>query len=110
MKNPPAKAGDGRDTGSVSGSERSPEEGNGNPLQYSSLGNPMNRGAWWAADNGLAKIRTQLSTHTHPTTTPRTEIFAVGELFEKEKANLQRKTSLYTEIIVNIGHYLSTFH
>ena len=30
-------------------------EGNGNPLQYSRLGNPMDRGAWWAADNGTTK-------------------------------------------------------
>ena len=34
--------------GSIPGSGRSPGEGNGNPLQYSSLGNPMDRGAWWA--------------------------------------------------------------
>ena len=37
------QAGDG---GSISGSERSPEEGNGNPLEYSCLGNPIDRGAW----------------------------------------------------------------
>ena len=36
------------DPGSISGSERSPGEGNGNPFQYSCLGNPMDRGAWWA--------------------------------------------------------------
>ena len=36
------------DPGSVAGSGRSPGEGNGNPLQYSCLGNPMDRGAWWA--------------------------------------------------------------
>jgi len=42
VKNPPANAGD---TVSISGSGRSPEEGNGNPLQYSCLGNPMGRGA-----------------------------------------------------------------
>ena len=42
---------------------RSPEGGNGNPLQYSCLENPMNRGAWWATVQGIAK-RTQLSTHT----------------------------------------------
>ena len=45
VKNLPANAGDIRDTGLIPGSERSPEEGNGNPLQYSCLGNPMNRGA-----------------------------------------------------------------
>ena len=47
VKNPPANAGDVRDTGSIPGSGRSPGEGNGNPLQYSSLENPMDRGAWW---------------------------------------------------------------
>ena len=46
IKNPPANAGDVRDMGSISGLERSPREGNGNPLQYSRLENPMNRGAW----------------------------------------------------------------
>ena len=37
------------------GSGRSPGEGNGNPLQYSCLGNPMDRGAWWAAVRGVAE-------------------------------------------------------
>ena len=45
IKNPPAKAGDLRDTGLIPGSGRSPGEGNGNPLQYSCLVNPMDRGA-----------------------------------------------------------------
>ena len=49
VKNPPANAGD---VGSIPGSRRSPEEGNGNPLQYSCLGNPMNRGAWRATVHG----------------------------------------------------------
>ena len=40
---------------------RSPEEGNGNPLQYSCLGNPMDRGAWWAAVHGVAKRPKRLS-------------------------------------------------
>ena len=42
-------------------SGRSPEEGNGNLLQYSGLENPMNRGAWQAIDHGIAKSQTQLS-------------------------------------------------
>ena len=52
---------------SIPGSGRSPGEGNGNPLQYSSLGNPMNRGAQWATVHGVAKSQTQLinQTHTH---------------------------------------------
>ena len=45
---------------SVPGSGRSPEEGNGNPLQYSCLENPMDR-AWWATVHGVAKSRTRLS-------------------------------------------------
>ena len=57
-KNPPANAGD---TASIPGSGRSPREGNGNPLQYSCLGNPMDRGAWRAAVHGVIKSRTQLS-------------------------------------------------
>ena len=57
-------AGDGRDTyymSSVSGLGRSPGEGNGNPLQYSCLENPMDRGAWWAVVHGVAKSWTQLN-------------------------------------------------
>ena len=46
VKNPPANAGDSRDEGSISGKRKTPGEGNGNPLQYSCLGNPMDRGAW----------------------------------------------------------------
>ena len=45
VKNPPVNAGDTRDVGSVSGLGRSPGRGNGNPLQYSCLENPMHRGA-----------------------------------------------------------------
>ena len=52
------------DLGSTPGSGRSPEEGNGNPLQYSSLGNPMNRGAWRATVHGAANIQTQLGAQT----------------------------------------------
>ena len=46
--------------GSIPGSGRSAGEGNGNPLQYSCLENPMDRGAWWATVHGVAKSRTQL--------------------------------------------------
>ena len=53
VKNTPTNVGDARDTGSISGSGRSPGEGNGNPLQYSCLGNPMNRGACWATVHGV---------------------------------------------------------
>jgi len=52
VKNPPANA---RDMGSVPGLGRSLGEGNGSPLQYSCLGNPIDRGAWWATIYGTAK-------------------------------------------------------
>ena len=52
VKNLPANAGD---AGSIPGSGRSPGGGNGNPVQYSWLGNPMDRGAWWATVYGVAK-------------------------------------------------------
>ena len=63
VKNPPANAGDIRDKGSIPGSRRSLGGGNGNPLQYSCLGNPMDRGAWRAPALGVTKSCTQLSTH-----------------------------------------------
>ena len=49
------------DSSSVPGSGRSPGGGHGNPLQYSCLENPMDRGAWWATVHGVAQSRTQLS-------------------------------------------------
>ena len=49
------------DQGSIPALERSPEEGNGNPPQYSCLENPMDRGAWQATVHGVAKSRTRLS-------------------------------------------------
>ena len=64
VKNQPAKAGDTGDTSLIPGLGRSPGEGNGNPLQYSCLENPMDRGAWRATVHGVAKSRTQLSTHS----------------------------------------------
>ena len=58
VKNLPANVGD---VGLISESGKSPEEGNGNPLQYSSTENFMDRGAWWATAHGVAKGRTRLS-------------------------------------------------
>ena len=51
------------DPGSIPGWGRSPGEGNSNPLQYSFLENPMDRGAWWATVHGVPKSQTQLSAH-----------------------------------------------
>ena len=56
-----ASAGDLRDMGSIPGLGRSPREGNGNPLQYSCLENPRDRGAWQATVYGVTKSQTGLS-------------------------------------------------
>ena len=67
VKNPPAKAGEVRHAGLIPGLGRPPEEGNGNPLQSSCLGNSMDRGTSWATVHGVAKSQTrlkQLGMHT----------------------------------------------
>ena len=61
VKNLPANAGDAGDAGLIPGSGRSLGGGNGNPLQYSCLENPMDRRAWWATVHEVTKSRTQLS-------------------------------------------------
>ena len=61
VKNLPASVGDPWDADSIPGSGRSPEEGNGNPPQYSRLENPMDRGAWRATVHGVPKSWTHLS-------------------------------------------------
>ena len=62
IKNPPANTGDTGDAGLIPGSERSP--GGGNPPQYFSMENSMDREAWWSIVNEVVKIQMQLSTYT----------------------------------------------
>ena len=62
VKNPPANARDIRDLGLISGSGRSLGEGNGNPLQYSCLENPMDRGGWWVIVRKIAELDTTKKT------------------------------------------------
>ena len=62
VKNPPANTEDARDMGLIPGLGRSPGVGNGNPLQYPHLGNPMVGRAWRATVHGVAKSQTGLST------------------------------------------------
>ena len=64
VKNLPANAGDAGDRGSNRGLGRSPCGGNGSPLQYSCLENPVDGGAWWATVRGVTELDTQ-NTHTH---------------------------------------------
>ena len=63
VKNPLSNAGHTRDSSSIPELGRSPRAGNCNPLQYSCLENPMDRGAWQATVHGVAKRQTRLSTH-----------------------------------------------
>ena len=65
VKNSPASVGDAEDTGSIPGLGRSPARGNGNPLQYSCLGNPPDRGTWWATVHGVTESGTTEQAHTH---------------------------------------------
>ena len=65
VKNLPANGGDAGDAGSIPGLGRSPGGGYGHPLQYSCLGNPMDRGAWLATVHEVAKSQTRLSKHTY---------------------------------------------
>ena len=58
VKNLPTNARDARVVSSVPGLGRSPGEGNGNPLQYSCLENPIDRGAWWATVHEVTKSQT----------------------------------------------------
>ena len=70
VKNLLANVGDVREAGSIPRSGRSTGGGHGNPLQYSCLENPLDRGAWRAAVNGVAKSQTRLkrlSVHAFPT-------------------------------------------
>ena len=66
VKNPPTNAGDLKDMVLIPGLGRSPGGENGNPLQYSCLENSMDRGAWQATVQGVAKVRTRLSMHKLP--------------------------------------------
>ena len=61
VNNPPAHVGDIRDSGLVLGWGRSPGEGHGNPLQDSSLENPMDRGAWRATIHRVTKSQTEVT-------------------------------------------------
>ena len=91
-----ASAGDIRDTGSIPGSGKSTGGGHGNPLQYSCLENPMDRGAWWATAPGATKSPTQLkwlSTHV-----------ACIQLIFIEGKNYPFSTALKTNLLYMKSH------
>ena len=103
VKNPPANAGNMRDLGSIPGLGRSPGGGHDNPLHYSCLENPMDRGAWrgtahWAAESDMTE---QLSRHTHAYKSSesiysinkwiRLSSYGLGYLTEVQGLDLQQK-------------------
>ena len=94
VKNPPTNAGDVRDSGSIPGWGRSPGGGHGNPLQYSCLENPMDRGAWRARVHRITKSWTrlkQLSSSSRGTRVPK--IQTSGKFLGGEKQT-------------DVGHFL----
>ena len=95
VKNPPAKAGDIRDMGLILELKgRSPGEGNGNPLQYSSLENPMDRGAWWAIVHRVTK-----STHSF-------FIFFHYDLSQ----NIEYRSLCYTVDLIHLFYIHTSLH
>ena len=89
VKNPPASAGDTGDAGSIPGWGRSPGVGNGNPLQYSCLRNPMDRGVWRATVHGVTTesgTTEQLSACTHTHTHTHTHTLALSLSLNSSKA------------------------
>ena len=66
VKNPPNKAGDVRETGTIPELGRFPGGGHGNPLQYSCLGNPMDRGVWWSTVHSHEELdMIEVTEHMH---------------------------------------------
>ena len=95
VKSPPAHAGNLRDAGSIPRLGRSPGEGNGNPLQYSCLENPMDRGAWWATIHGVTKGQAQLKRLSrHASTLP---------LINKTYLHYKYFTYMHTDFSVSTG-------
>ena len=106
IKDPPASSGDIRDMGSVPGAGRSPGGGHGNPLQYSCLENPTDRGAWQAIIHKLQRDRYDWRdlAHTHPITTPfqkfSTSFFCLCTKYYSAYSYL-----VLVEIILYLPHY-----
>ena len=81
IKSAPANAGD---ASSIPGLGGSPREGNGNSLQYSYLGNPMDKGVWWATVHGITRVKHDLATKPPPS------------IFKKQVFSKIRKQCNYT--------------
>ena len=101
VKNPPASAGDRRDKGSLSGSGRPPGGGHGNPLQYSCLENPMDRGAWLAAAHGhIQSDRTEATYHARMQRSFKCELQSLNRNTHKTRLWTDR----LTKVLLSVGH------
>ena len=89
------------DPGSIPGSGRPPGEGNGNPLQYSCLENPMDGEAWWAIVHGVTKSRTRLSDLT---------LTSSKDTSSKQKINRETQTLCGTLHLMNLIGIYRAFH
>jgi len=101
VKNLPANAGDTGDTSSIPGSGRSPGGGNGNPLQHSCLGIPMNRRARWATVHEITKSQTRLRMHA-----VHLELI-LNSHFKKMKIKFKKSHEIFNEKILTAFHHLS---
>ena len=89
VKNLPTNAWDTGDMSLIPWSGRSFGEGNGNPLQYSCLGNPMDRGSWWATVHGVAKSQTRLSTYTATKARYNSNLRINADIFENNRTLME---------------------
>ena len=117
VKNPPANAGD---AGLIPGSGRSPGEGNGNPLQYSCLENPMGRGVLWATVPGVSRSQTRHSnssnrlhlSHPLPQCTdcffPLVLLWDLSGhflLMERQSNDKRKKNKLFLELVQSLSRF-----
>ena len=98
VKNPPANAGDTGGTGSIPGSERSPGEGQGNPLQYSCLGNSMDRGA---CRTTVLEVTKESDTTEHLTAQ-----FDRGEPWKLKQADTAQRAELEPRVMISVSSCL----
>ena len=94
------------DPGSILDLGRFPGEGNGNPLQYSCLQNPMDRGAWWAIVHGVAKIWMRQKKLTH---TFKADSFSIKRLFFLEQDIILRDYLIKSLIVHNFTHKIKLY-
>ena len=94
VKKPLANAGDIRDEGSVPGSGRSPGGGKGNPLQYSCLENPMDRGAWQTMVHRVAKSQTRLQRLSMHAFTQADDVTSLSPACSKLKREIKNRSFL----------------